>query len=163
MKASADLHPYKMLKSGISAAEALELGPSEARRTRVDLIAEDPVLLLLGSQITLLAGDQEVFSCMVAATAIQKHTLVIFLVCSGVFPANVRVLFTIKSVHGLVTPTLLKWSYTWKKGGWGVQRGSSDAQDLLGRGNLNVYILLGAVGAGPWDAVPGGQGWCLPW
>lgn len=49
MKASADLHPYKMLKSGISSTEAFELGPTEARRTRVDLRAEDPVLLSLGS------------------------------------------------------------------------------------------------------------------
>lgn len=47
MKASAHLHPYKMLKSGISSTEAFELGPTEARRTRVDLRAEDPVLLLL--------------------------------------------------------------------------------------------------------------------
>lgn len=54
MNTSADLHPHKMLKSGTSSTEALELGPTEGRRTRVDLIAEDPVMLSLGSQIPSL-------------------------------------------------------------------------------------------------------------
>lgn len=71
MKASGHLHPYKMLKSGISSTEAFELGPTEARRTRVDLRAEDPVLLLLCSEITLLGCRRPggFSSCMVAATA----------------------------------------------------------------------------------------------
>lgn len=54
MKGSADLHPYKVLKSGISSTEAFELGPAEARRARIDLRAEDPMMFSLGSQIALL-------------------------------------------------------------------------------------------------------------
>lgn len=72
MKASADLHPYKMLGSGISSTEAFEFGPIEARRTRVDLKAEDPVRPSLGSQITLLGCRRlgNFSPCVVAATAI---------------------------------------------------------------------------------------------
>lgn len=52
MKTSAALRPCEMPKLGISSTEAFELGPTEGRRTRLHLIAEDPVMLSLGSQIT---------------------------------------------------------------------------------------------------------------
>lgn len=54
MTAHADLHLYKMLESGNSSAEAFYLCPPETKGTTGDLTAEDPMLLLLGSQITLL-------------------------------------------------------------------------------------------------------------